>query len=121
MFVRFVVGHERENFRALTGIIRGRDYLAESGRIDDYQEERLRRHLDWLNRRLPTPPFSRERWPADAVCWLRDDARATIQTLWKIAGALRESSVPVRVLRTANPGRVLYRDEYQVVASPWRR
>lgn len=41
--------------------------------------------------------------------------------MWEIALVLREHGVPVRMLRSKNPGKVLYEDPYQIVVEEWKR
>ena len=42
--------------------------------------------------------------------------------MWDIIALLREHDVPVRVIRSKNPGKIVYEDKYQVVADArWRK
>jgi hypothetical protein len=41
--------------------------------------------------------------------------------MWDLVSALKDHGVSVRVLRTASPGMIVYRDEYQVVAQTPKR
>jgi len=38
-----------------------------------------------------------------------------------LVALLEEHGVPVRMLRSSNPGRVVYEDEYQIVVEEWNR
>jgi hypothetical protein len=40
--------------------------------------------------------------------------------MWEIAHLLKEHGVPVRMLRSENPGKVLYEDSYQIVVEEWK-
>jgi hypothetical protein len=40
--------------------------------------------------------------------------------MWEIASLLKECGIPVRMLRSTNPGKVVYEDEYQVVVEEWQ-
>jgi hypothetical protein len=40
--------------------------------------------------------------------------------MWEIAHLLKEHGVPVRLLRSENPGKVLYEDDYQIVVEEWK-
>jgi len=57
----------------------------------------------------------------DAVAWFRDDAGEPVAKMWNIVALLREHGVDVRVLRSANPGRVVYEDRVQVLVDEWNR
>jgi hypothetical protein len=41
--------------------------------------------------------------------------------MWDLVAILREHDVPVRMLKSKEPGKVLYEDDYQVVVSQWSR
>jgi hypothetical protein len=119
MFIRFVVGADGEHHRSLTGIITEAGIRRDDGDLDSDQRTRLEDAYCWLNERLPAPPF--RILPVGAISWFKDDAGESIQTMWEIVSILRECGVPVRLLRSANPGKVVYEDEYQVVVQEWNR
>lgn len=84
----------------------------------------LRRELDWFNDRLPVPRrFSvraKGRWWRDGICWFRDDAREMIAHMEAMVGLIEDCGVPVTRNWTRDPGQLLYRDDWQVVAKPER-
>ncbi len=120
MYVRFVVGADAENAAWLTGIITEARLLRDAGELYDYESERLEEIYEWFNEHLPCPPFEQKlrsgAWTRDAVAWFRAEAGEPIQRMWDIVAILREHGVPVRLVTTERPGRVVYEDEYQVVA-----
>jgi hypothetical protein len=59
--------------------------------------------------------------PRDAVTSFRDDAGEPIKKIWEIASLLKEHGVAVRVLRSANPGKILYQDACQIVVEEWKK
>ncbi|HEY1341805.1 MAG TPA: hypothetical protein VGF59_30040 [Bryobacteraceae bacterium] len=121
MFIRFVAGLEGEGHRSLTGIITEARLLREQGGLDEYQSERLEELYTWFNDHVPCPPFSSAGWIEDAVAWFKDDAGPAIAKMWELAALLRECGVPVRMLRSASPGKILYEDSHQVVVEEWAR
>jgi hypothetical protein len=120
MFVRFVVGEENEDHRQLTGVITEARLLRDKGELEPYQGEWLEEAYEWLNENLPCPPFSSSDWPKGVVAWFKDKAGEPISKVWEIVTLLREHNAPVRVLRSKNPGKIFYEDEYQVVVEEWR-
>ena len=84
----------------------------------------LRRELDWFNDRLPVPKRfgvkARGRWWSDGVCWFRDDAREMLAHMQALVSLVEECGVPVERNWTRDPGQLLYRDRWQVVAMPER-
>ena len=120
MFVRFVVGTDAENAAWLTGVVTVARILRDDGEFYTYESELLEAVFDWLNEHLPCPPFEAKlrsgEWTADAVSWFRAGAREPLGRLWDIVAILREHGVPVRLIKTERPGKIVYADEYQVVA-----
>jgi hypothetical protein len=82
----------------------------------------LRRELDWFNDQLPVPRRfgvrARGRWWSDGVCWFRDEAREMVAHAHTLAGLIADCGVPIDRIWTRDPGQILYRDRWQVVAKP---
>jgi len=120
MFVRFVVGADAENASWLTGVITEARILRDEGELYRYESELLREVFDWLNEHLPCPPFQAKlgsgEWTTDAVSWFRADAKEPLGRIWDIVAILREHGVPVRLVTTEKPGKIVYSDPYQIVA-----
>ena len=127
MFVRFVVGAEDENAYWLTGIITEARILNDAGELYPHESAHLSDTFSWFNEHLPCPPFGRKRksgeWSHDAVSWFRDDAGEPLRRMWDLVAILREHGIPVRLVTTDQPGTIVYRDRYQVVAETprWAR
>lgn len=85
----------------------------------------LRRELDWFNQWLPVPSrfgvVARGRRWSDGICWFRDEAREMLAHAEVLVALIAECGVPVERLWTRDPGQLLYRDRWQVVAKPERR
>lgn len=120
MFIRFVVGVDGEHHRLLTGLITEARLLRDRGSLYPHEASWLEEAYGWFNANLPCPPFSSSNWPEEAVSWFRDDADEPIRRMWEIAHLLKEHGVPVRMLRSENPGKVLYEDSYQIVVEEWK-
>ena len=121
MFIRFVVGSDRQHHRELTGVITEARLVRDDDRLSSEEVARLEDAYDWFNENLPVPPFSTSAWPKDVVAWFRDDAAEPIRRMWDVVALLEDHGRPVRLLRSKNPGRVLYEDDFQVVVEEWSR
>ena len=121
MFVRFVVGADGEDHRWLTGIITEARLLRDRGQLAPYEELVLQNAYGWLNTYLPCPPFSTSEWGSEAVSWFKDTAEPSIKKMWDIVALLEEHGVPVRFLRSKNPRKILYEDDFQIVVREWKR
>ncbi len=104
----------------MTGIVTEARLLRDRGHLTPEEEDRLERTYAWLNANLPCPPFSTAGWSRDAVSWFKDSAEAAIREFRLLATLLEEHGRPVRMLRSRNPGKVLYEDSFQVVVVEWK-
>ena len=66
----------------------------------------------WFNRNMPVP----RQVTTDAVFWFRADGPHSVEQLWHLIRAVRRLPVDVLIERTHHPGRIVYRDEWQVGA-----
>jgi hypothetical protein len=125
MYLRFVEGTEAADGRWLTGVITAAQLLMKEGRLDQYQIDIVEAAFDWFNEHVPCPPFQRNldsgKWSEDAVAWFLPEANLAIQRMWDLVAVLQDHQIPVRVLRTNNPGLIVYRDGHQVVAETPKR
>jgi len=121
MFIRFVVGADDEDHRLLTGVITEARFLRDREELAQEEIVWLEDTYSWLNENLPCPPFATAGWSRDAVAWFKDNAGDPVKRMWRLVSLLREHGVSVRLLRSKNPGKILYEDEYQVVVEEWRK
>jgi len=115
-FVRFVVGKDGQQAHRLDGLFTESGRLRDSGCLEPYQADWLDQIFTWFNAELPCPPFRRDRIPVNGICWYRGSATRFISRMWDLAALLRDHGIPVRLLKTEDPGSILYEDPYQVVA-----
>ena len=121
-FVRFVVGAGQDDHRRLAGPFRFQDRAEYDELAPEWLRDELDRVFDWFNDALPVPPFRRCEFPRTAVCWFRSDAGDTVARTWELAVLLREVGLPVRFIRSWEPGQIIYYDDTQIVADRrWRR
>jgi hypothetical protein len=121
MFVRFVVGGDAEDHRQLTGLVTEARLLRDSSQLTNVEEEQLQGVYDWLNSNLPCPPFTTAGWSRGAVAWFKDGASEPIRQFRILASLLEHHDRGVRMLRSGNPGKVLYEDRHQVVVEEWKK
>jgi hypothetical protein len=119
MFVRLVVGGESEGHRHLNGLVTEAKALLKAGALSAAEEALLEEHYEWLNANLPVPPYRTSAWPKTVAAWFKDSAREPIRRLWAIGAMLDDHGLPVRMLRSQNPGKIYYEDELQVVVAEW--
>lgn len=120
MFIRFVVGGDEEDHRQLSGLVTETRILRDKGELTITEEEQLEAIYAWFNANLPCPPFSSAGWSRDSVAWFKDSATESIQQMRSLAALLIQHDAAVRMLRSRNPGKVLYEDPFQIVVEEWK-
>jgi hypothetical protein len=124
MFIRFVVPVRDDCSHCLTGVFQAADGLRYRGLLGEDERQRFEQTRRWFNRNLPVPTrFSRSRRPhacPKAVCWFKGDAAVFLGRVRELAALLERHGISTEVLRTQRPGYVVYEDEYQVAAVPFR-
>jgi hypothetical protein len=120
MYVRLVVGADDEDHRLLTGLVAEAKGLRKAGHLTQDEEALLEKHYEWLNTNLPCPPYSTSDWPKTVAAWFKDSAKEPIRRVRAIGALLEDHGFQVRMLRSRNPGKIYYEDEFQVVVAEWK-
>lgn len=122
MLLRFVVNRRLNGDRHRLGIVRAAwMFLNEESSIVN-QQETVRRIFDRFNEELPIP-YRYARHDGDApraLSWFKPTADRFIWIARRLARALDANDLVVHELLTDRPGEVVYEDDYQVVAVPFR-
>ena len=111
-FLRFVV--ELPSIGKV-GLFRSSKSIENAEDLPAATRSELRAVFRWFNTNLPVPG----RLPRSAICWFRTDADESLERLRSVVEIYRLAGYPVWMQATRNPGRVVYRDEYQVAAVPY--
>lgn len=125
MYLRFTTPGVVTRARVAPGPFRAAYELWRSGDMRDPVVHAIGHEIDWFNQWLPVPSRfdveSKSRRWRDGVCWFRDDAREMVAHAYALAALIEDCGVPTERIWTRDPGQVLYRDPFQVVAKPERR
>lgn len=120
MFVRFVIPRRDPVSHQPQGIFQAAIGLRDSGALERYEHDWIEEELRWLREQLHSPECLREEGTDRAICWFRPGATRAIEKVRSIAVLLEEHGYHVRMLTTDNPGTIIYKDGWQVVAFPPR-
>ena len=121
MYLRFVLSARDLTTGARQGLVTAAYDLMRSDSLAEYEEAELRSAVKELERTLPVPTnFSRKKNDSHknhrGLSWIKPEATSTISCLRKIQAVLENHDVSVEVLSAEKPGRIVYEDEYQIVA-----
>lgn len=116
MYIRFVIGSEGDDPREMHGPFTEAESLRKEGMLAAYEEEQVTKIFKKYNEELPCPPWSSSDWPQDAISWFKVSAQGFVSQMYELVAILGEHGVQVRVLKAQSLFKVLYEDEFQVVA-----
>jgi hypothetical protein len=125
MFLRFVTAELHQESHEELGVFQAAFRLRDNDMLSPEEEAILQEIRDWFNKNLekPTrfttakPPYYRKR--QNGISWFKDSAREHIGKIREIVALLKNHDVPVRMIKSARPGYVVYEDEFQIVAVPF--
>ncbi|MFC8129372.1 hypothetical protein [Streptomyces sp. NPDC057302] len=113
--------HQRGHFTGVFGLVNG---LARNGRLTAEQERFRRTNNDWYDNAYPDPStvdptiYDHDVNPR-AVAWFKVTATHLIERVPGYLEILDAHGIECRVVRSSDPGRVVYEDEFQVVVVPY--
>jgi len=89
-----------------------------------YLRQAISHELSWFEDELPVPPYARFQvrsktwWRSQGICWFRAEARDMIRRAFGLRALLDECDILIAELHTDQPGQILYKDDFQIVAKP---
>ena len=102
------------------GVLVAAHTLRDDGDLSAQDHEELRSALSWFNDHLPVPEALADPEHRRAISWFKPGAAEAIQRMWQLKTMLDLHGHHVDVLRTSDPGTVVYQDDWQVVAKPYK-
>ena len=117
-YIRFETPFREERCRVPLGIFRAITWIEDSMDLPTATHDLVRQSLEWFNRCLPAP--SRDVVDPRAIFWFRGQSQVVRET-WQLVSILREEGIRVRLRKTKVPGRIVYRDDFQIAAVPYGR
>jgi hypothetical protein len=126
MFLRFsVVGPDHENTGQPLGEFQAGYRAVRGSLLTPENETRTLELLAWFDKHLDTPRrFAKARKPSaqpKAISWFKPTALAHIAKARELVELLRPAGVEIVMSTTRTPGYVVYEDDFQIAAEPFRR
>ena len=124
MFIRFVIDDLDRGSGRRQGLFRAAATLEYWPELAAGERDRFAPIFAWFNTHLERPDrFSMSPRPhrkAQALSWFRHTATAHLAKMRELQDAVERCGRHVQVIETRRVGYVVYRDEFQVVACPFR-
>lgn len=118
MFIRFATLERDIDTGRSIGILVAGHTLRDVGEISVDEHRELRLRLKWFNDNLHIPPTYDDPQNKRALSWFKSSATKPIQYMWDLKRMLDQHGFHVDVLKTLEPGKIIYEDDWQVVAIP---
>ncbi len=118
MFVRFAVTYRDKDSQQPQGLFQAAFTLIRSREATPLEESAIRAITEWFNANLDAP--EKRDLPDRAIFWFKGDAQEHIRRLWQLAHLLEPHGLLVEFVKTDRPGYVVYADDHQVAAIPFR-
>ena len=120
-YIRFVVGRKDEDSQVEQGIFQAAALALEWDHIRGADAEELSELRAWFSSNLEKPTsFGRDRRSL-GICWFKVESDGHISRIWDMVRILERNGIYVKKIRTGKPGYVVYEDEWQLVAEPFRK
>jgi hypothetical protein len=120
-YVRFVIDRKDEDSHVEQGIFQAAGQALEWQNVTGSDADELKELRAWFNENLEKPSsFGRNKLRL-GICWFKTDAAEHISRIWEMVHILERNGVYVKKIRTDKPGYVIYEDEWQLVAEPFRK
>ena len=124
MFVRFVSTIPDDQTGRPVGIFQAAYRLRDARDTPLYYEAIIREHLNWFSGNLQAPSrFSRARNTKAspiALCWFKPSVTMCIDRARELAYIVNELAFPVTTVTSNRPGMIVYEDDFQIAALPFR-
>lgn len=126
VYLRFVVARAHDNTGVRNGLFNDAYALLRGDALSLVHRGLLDTHLAWFDDHLPVPErfnssTSKGAWgrKSRGIAWLKSDAQEHISRMRELAVILDEHGIKVTMIKTRRPGRIVYEDEWQIVAEPF--
>ena len=124
MYLRFVVPEKDEESGREMGIFVAGGILNDGGELYDYEIKLRKKILTWFSNNLKVPDVqaseSNYYSNPNAISWFKSSAAVHISKMREYVEILESHDIQVKQLVTERPGKIVYEDEYQVAAIPFK-
>jgi hypothetical protein len=120
-YVRFVIGRKDEDSHVEQGIFQAAAQALEWHTITGSDAAELNELRAWFSANLEKPTsFGRDKLRI-GICWFKTGSAEHISRIWEMVHILERNGIYVKKIRTDKPGYLIYEDEWQLVAEPFRK
>lgn len=118
MFLRFIVRRQDPDSRQFSGIFTEAYTLADSDNVDKQSEKCIRKILSWFRDNLAVPLKTTRKQSDRAISWFRTNADGPLVQIWDLVSILKVNGIDIEMIKTNDPGTIVWEDDSQVFAIP---
>jgi hypothetical protein len=119
--IRFVVGRKDEDSHVEQGVFQAAARAIEWGSITGADADELNSLRTWFSENLEKPTSFGRGKHSLGICWFKVEASEHIARIWQMVRVLERHGIYVKKIKTDKPGYLVYEDDWQVVAEPFRK
>lgn len=124
MYIRFVIAQRNPDSHRCEGLFQGLSWIKDQYDLTPGDLAEIEDCLAWFSNHLRRPKrlarSARSRACPRAVCWFKPTAHRHLRQMHRLAAVFRRVGAPVFMVTTRRPGYIVYQDEFQIVAEPFR-
>lgn len=120
MYIRFQGKRPNPGTNSKLGIFQLAFELRDDPQTPEHAYQTLKENLEWLKMHLKSPTVLDEQSNFRAISWFKDSAEIPLKHIWEIRHTLEDHGYHIDLIKTDDPGNIIYADGWQVVAKPWR-
>jgi hypothetical protein len=120
-YVRFVVGRNEEDSHVEQGIFQAAAQALKSQTVAGSDADELNELRAWFNENLERPTSFGRGSLCLGISWFKTGSADHISRIWEMVNILERNGIYVKKIRTDRPGYVIYEDQWQLVAEPFRK
>jgi len=120
-YVRFVVDHKDEDSHVEQGIFQAVARALEWQSIMGRDADELNELRAWFSENLEKPNSFGRGKNSLGICWFKTDSTEHISRIYEMVRILDHNGICVKKIKTDKPGYIVYEDEKQLVAEPFRK
>jgi hypothetical protein len=120
-YIRFVIAEKDENSLVERGIFHAAGQALEWRQITGSDADELTELQRWFGENLAKPSSIGRNKLRLGICWFKTEAGDHIKRIWRMVDILERHGIHVRKIRTERPGYLIYEDQWQLVAEPFRK
>lgn len=124
MLVGFVIHKNDQDSGRRQGLFQALSDLEYEGVLLEHEQAQYDGTYEWFRKHLRKPrSFTRSSKPHAkkvALSWFKDTAIEHISKMHELIQILEAHGIVVDTLRTERPGYIVYEDEFQITAEPFR-